>query len=102
MQPGSFTGLLILAIVTLIAISTPPADRAWAGEFGGRHGDDSLALTLGNGVAYPEDEELRVPLYISSGEDVSSFQMSLEYEDVLLREPGVRRDRSCPKCGGPQ
>ena len=46
----------------------------------------SLAIELGTVLAVPSDDEILIPVFVSSPESVTTFQMGLDYEDVLLSE----------------
>ena len=79
----SFVHLLSLALVLsslVLPLSATLADETEASA------SSSLAIELGTVLATPTDDEVLVPVYVSSPESVTTFQMGLDYEDVLLSE----------------
>lgn len=74
---------LISSLLLLCCLSVPVAAQVAAG------GTDGPVIELGDAIILPGEDHALVPVYITSDEDVLSWQMGLEYDELLLAFDGV-------------
>ncbi|MCI0650704.1 MAG: hypothetical protein L0Z55_02345 [Planctomycetes bacterium] len=77
----ALAGALFFAAVpaALVQALTPNEWNPIAGQSGGA----GYLIELGDALVYPDIDEAIVPVFLSSETDVESWQMGLDYEDLL-------------------
>jgi len=82
LDPGKVVSILCLAL--LLCLSNGPIEAQVAAG-----GIDGPVIELGDAIILPGEDHALVPVYITSDEDVLSWQMGLEYDELVLAFDGI-------------